>query len=90
MKRIIDIQPITLGKLDQFAFGSYPSVGIYRHERDAYNIYFVANGQVWNIPENQLISEPYKEEPKLEGVSVETMLKTLAVAQKPELAIELI
>ena len=90
MKKVIEIKNITLGDLDQFMFSSYPEQGIYKHEKDAYNVYLVANNAVWNVPENQIISESYIEQKAGEGVSIETMLKTLAVAQKPELAIELL
>ena len=90
MKRIIEIKNITLGDADQYLYHSYPSAGIYKHEKDTYNVYFVANGCVWTLPENQIVSDEFIEQkPQTGGVSIETMLKTLAVAQKPELAIEL-
>lgn len=90
MKKVIEIKNITLGDLNQYVFSSYPEPGIYKNEKDTYNIYFVANAGVWSMPENQIISDPYIEQQQTgENISVETMLKTLAVAQKPELAIEL-
>lgn len=88
MKRTIEIKTIKLGDLDPYAYMSYPSAGIYKHEKDASYLYFVANNMVYTVPENMLISEP--PDAISTGITEETLLRSIAIMQKPELIIDLV
>lgn len=96
MKFIFLVEKIDLNGRDQYLYTNYPREGCYQITTDNYNYYFVANGMVLIISTATLSPAitPYTEAEKgyiqEESVSVNTMLKTIAVMQKPEIAENLI
>jgi hypothetical protein len=91
MKKVIEINEISLPDKNLFDRTSYPDSGCYHVEQDKGNYFFVDSSTVWSVPAYAVIEtliEERDEQPHKDD-SIKNALQVIAVALKPELIIEL-